>query len=344
MSIEATADALAPETAAPIVELSEDEALDAAWERGMAGDPEPERPEPEPKPEAQAAEDGAPEAEEGDEGQAEAEVIPSIIPKAVRDHWQAIPKEARDAIAASQQDISSRLAEGQRLVNGLKPIQDTLIRAAQEMPHLADMKPADIAKDIMALAKVSRDFNEKPVETMLGLIQKHNLAEAVQKALSGQEITPQDRQAPALMKEIEGLKAQLTRISDPEYMRSQFTAITSQERAFESVTKFASTADNWAELEPHIPSLIPIIRGKLGESASAEDVLSEAYRVARTIYLPETKAPEAASVEDAAKDPKRTEAALKAKSVNVTGKPTGRTRDLTEDELLDAAWERAQAR
>lgn len=43
-------------------------------------------------------------------------------------------------------------------------------------------------------------------------------------------------------------------------------------------------------------------------------------------------------------DPKRTDAVLKAKSINVTGKQSGKARDLTEDEALAAAYDRAQAR
>lgn len=333
MEIEASAEALAADTAAP-VELSEDDQLDEIYERLSGETEEAEKPA---EPEVEKAEEPEPEPE--------VEAPPSVIPGKVKDHWAEIPKEARDAIASSQLEMSAKLAEGQRLVSGLAPIKDAMVQAARDNPHLADMKPADIAAQMLQLAKVSREFDERPVETIMGLIKKHNLTDAMRKAFTGQQVTEEDRQAPALMKQIEELQGRIEKLADPEYLRSQVAAVSTQERATEAVVRFAEKAEHWAELEPHIPLIIPAIKAKLGEGASAEDVLSQAYEVAKTIYLPETKAQKPAPDEGAkAEDPDRAKAALKAKSVNVTGKPQDRNRDLSEDELLEAAYARAMSR
>src|SRR6056297_1819950 len=202
MTIEATATALAADeaqSAEPVAtpeatEQSDDQELQAVWD-AMQADAEdkteakePEQPDDQEAadetaetPEDEAAEEESGEdddaAEKDDEGDKPEVEAPSELPKSVRDAWGEIPEDARGAILESHRKMGRQLAEQGRLMHGLKPIQDVLTNAVQELPALANMQPDQVAQQVMALAKISNDFDQKPVETMMGLIKQHRLEE-----------------------------------------------------------------------------------------------------------------------------------------------------------------------
>jgi len=261
----------------------------------------------------------------------------------LREQWKDIPQAARDAITADRSALNARLSDMGRQVQGIGPIREALVEAVKTLPSLADMRPEDVAKEVFQIAEMSHQFNTQPVETMLGLIQKHNMGEAVMQALSGQSVTGDAQNNVAMQQHIARLEARIQQLGDPKYLQEQVTNITSQERVLSDVTSFADQAEHWADVEPHIPSFIPIIQQKLGEGAAPRAVLEAAYQMAIDTFMPEAKAPAQAAIEAAPEpDPKQAERAIKAKSVNVSGKATGKHREMTEDELLDAAWERTQ--
>jgi hypothetical protein len=321
------------DTTAPA--LVADEAMTEDAELSALYDTLGETAEAEPVAEAPAEPEAAPEAEP------EAEPAPTDLPAGVKAAWGNLPPEAREAVTHAHREMSRKLAEQTRFVNGLNPIRDVLAQAAQELPNLANMRPEQVAAEVMELARVSRDFATKPVETMLGLVRKHGMEQALRQALGGQDVTQEAHQTVALQNEISALKQQLHRVADPEYFRSQVTAVTAETRIIDEVNQFATTAEHWAAVEPHLPLVIPAVQAKLGESASAKDVLAAAYDAALTIYLPELKAQAKAAEEAAAPDPEKIQAALNAKSVNVRATSSGNTRILTEDEMLSAAYDRA---
>jgi hypothetical protein len=326
MDLEATAQALATDTALPdqVVETStEEEDLSAAYDRITAAEPE-QKPDPvevEAKPEPVEA--------------------PTDIPGALRKHWATLDPEARDAIVASQREMSRKTSEAVKLAQGLDPIKNVLVKAAKEMPNLAGMRPEQVATEVFNLAQISAKFNSNPVETLVGLIDKHNMRDAIRQVLGG--APAEGQQTGALQQKIAALEAQLARVADPEYLREQVSAVTTQERVMTDVQSFAQSAEHWDALEPHIPQFIQIARGKLGESAPARDVLAAAYDYAVQIYLPDAKAKAVAAVEAApVPDPEKAKAAIQAKSVNVTGRTEGKPKEMTEDERLSAAYDRAQ--
>ena len=332
MSIDATADALVGNEVLPAeTTYDEDAALSAAFDKAqeitdepvIQEEPAPEqselKPEPEPAPEA-----------------------PSDLPKAIRDNWAAVPEEARAALVESHRELSKKLTDQGRLVQGLAPIQNVLTGAIKDMPWVANMRPDEVASELMELAKAGHALQTKPAETILNIAKRYGVEDQIRAAFSGQ---PQEPQTQSLLKEIAALKGELKRVSDPDYLRSQVSAVTHESRVMDEVTNFAKTADHWDKVENHVPLLIPAVKAKLGEGASTADVLKLAYETAIGIYAPEIKAKaEAAAQAAQSADPEKTEAALKAKSVNITGKSTGRTRALSEDEMLAAAYDRARQR
>jgi hypothetical protein len=177
MDLEATAQALVPE-AAPAAEVapveatpSEDDAYSAAYDKA-AGDEEIT---------------DEPVVEEEPEPVVEEVQAPTDMPAGVRTAWAKLTPEERDAITGSQRDLHRKLADQGRIMSGINPIKDALVKAAQEMPNLAGMKPEQVAQEVFALAKVSRDFTTKPVETMMGLIRQHNLGPQIAAQLGAPE-------------------------------------------------------------------------------------------------------------------------------------------------------------
>lgn len=332
MDLEATAQALVTETASPeqVAAPENDEPDYGAVYDKMTAEAPAEAAEQAPEP-VEAAEAPAPSQEAVD--------APTDVPVALRKHWTAIPEEAREAVVGAQREMSRKLSDMGRQVQSIAPIRDVLVEAAKANPALMNMRPDELARDVMELAQYSAAFKSKPVETFMALAQKHGMIDALRQAFGGQPQAAQE--TAALQNEIRALKQQLSRAADPEFIREQVSAVTMQERVLSDVQGFAAQQEHWGEVEAYIPKIIPLVRDAMPD-ASATDVLARAYDLALQTYRPELKAKAQAAVEAAAApDPERTQAALKAKSINVTGSTTGKAREMTEDEVYSAAYDRA---
>lgn len=336
MDLEATAQALAaePVSTEQVAETSTNDEPDygAAYDKITADEPvEAAEPAPEAV-EAPAEVEAAPEAVEA----------PTDVPVALRKHWSALPEDARDAVLTSQREMSRKLSDMGRQVQGISPIRDVLVEAAKSNPAIMNMRPDELARDVMELAQFSAAFKSKPLETFITLANKHGMTDALRQALGGQ---PQEAQGTAaLQTKITALEQQLARAASPDFIREQVSAVTNEQRIVSDVQAFAATQEHWAEVEADIPAFIAIAKQKMPD-ASAKDVLARAYKLAvADLYeaRPELKAKAPAAVQAAtAPDPERTQAAIQAKSINVTGRTTGKPREMTEEEIYSAAYDRA---
>lgn len=330
-----TAAAPAPEPEELATDVSEDSGSDdlsAAYDRITGGKPledEAEAPEVKAEPETEVA------------TEAVIEPAPTDLPLAVKNAWAALPPDAREAVAKSHREMSQRLADQGRLVQGISPIRDAMVEAAKLAPHLTGMTSAQVAGEVVKLVSIGQELSAKPVETLARLAKLHGIEGDLAQFLGGLPVSQGGQTEVALRNEIATLKQQVARYGDPEYFREQVTAINSQERVLTDVQSFAKSAEHWADVEPHLPKVIPLVKEQLGESASAQDVLSRAYDLALSIYLPDAKAtPQTAPEAPPAADPKKAEAAIRAKSINVTGKPSGATRELSDRERMSATYDR----
>jgi hypothetical protein len=324
-------EAMSAQVAEALTTTTEDDEPDygAAFDRITAESPVEAA---EPAPEAQEAPTEAETAPEATEA-------PTDVPVALRKHWGAIPEEGREAIVKAQREMSSKLSDMGRQVQGLGPIKNVLVEASKTHPELMNMRPEELARDVMELAQFSAAFKSKPLETFISLAQKHGMTDALRQALAGQ---PQQAQgAAALQNEIATLKQQLARAADPEFIREQVSAVTTQERVLSDVQAYAAQQEHWADVESHLPKVIPLVKEAMPD-ASAKDVLAKAYELALQTYRPDLKAKAQAAVEAAAQpDPERAKAAIQAKSINVTGRTAGKPREMTEEEIYSAAYDRA---
>lgn len=319
-------------------ETTLDDDLSAAWDRANgAEDPKEELPQDEAAVEPENEENAAPETVEEPAEEVE---FPSDLPGGLRDHWKDIPKAARDAIAASQLEMSNKYSTANRELAAFRPIRGALEQAIQSHPAIANMRPEEVAADIPRLVKIGRDLNENPVQTLLGFAQQKGVLDQLAQALTGQEA--QGGNEAALMREIAGLKQQISGMANPDMMRQQFDSMYRTATVEQEVMKFAGEAEDWGEVEQYIPQTIPLAQNKLGEGASARSVLEEAHKMAIQLFMP-AKAPKPAPVEEAVAevDPEQVQKAQNAKSVNVKAKSNGKARAATLDDELSAIWDKA---
>jgi hypothetical protein len=350
MSLDATAQALVTDTAMSVdalevtetteaAEVSEDSEMSAVFD-AMQDDDTPD--EPEAVLEAEDAADAPDDDEAEDATDVEKVEAPSDVPYGIKQHWNDIPESARESILDSHREMGRKLADQGRQVQGIAPIRDVLTQAVKEIPSFADMRPDDAAAQIFELAKLSNDFTTNPVGSLMGYIQKHGLTEHMSHALAGQPLTGA---VPNTSKEVERLTKEVARLSDPTHLRDTFETFNTQSQVQNSVTEFSQTAEHWGAVENHMPAAIQYVQATLGDDASPTDVLSKAYELAVSQFVPEAKVKQESASEKAAPidDPKRSKAALKAKSANVQGRASGKSRTLTEDEQLSASFDKMQS-
>ena len=303
----------------------------------------PEKESPAEEPEQAAEDEEYPDGDDAEETDENPVVeAPSELPKAVRDAWKDMPETARTAVLESQREMGRKLADQGRLVQGISPIRDALIRATKDLPALSNMKPQEVADEVMGLAKISADFQTKPVETIMSLVKQHGLEAPLLQILSGQQPQQQDMQSNAMLQKISQLERQLAQVSDPETLRQQIEQHTTQSSLAMEINQFAKSAEHWKAVEPHMPQAVAFVRNSAPD-ISPQDMLDRAYKLAVSQLMPEaTQAPKQTAAPGAAtvSDPQKTEAARKAKSVNIQAQPSGKTRTLTEDEELSRAFDR----
>jgi hypothetical protein len=302
-----TAEGVEPEGEAVEAEAPQEDTTAAEPEKA----PEPE---PEAKPEPVAA--------------------PTELPGPIKAQWATMTPEARDAVMSAHREMNNRLAETGRVAAAARPIYDTLVKAAQEMPALQNMRPDQIAADVFELAKTADALARDPVGTLLKVAEKHGAVEALRQKLGGQEAT--DR-TPELVQEIRSLKAQLAQVADPTALEQRVMQTMTMRETERVVQEYASKADHWSAVEAVMPQYVQIAQNRLGVSASAKDVLDAAYDMA--IHAdPELRAKVAVPV--AQPDPKRVEGQVRAKSVNVVSRDSGKPRPATQRQAYEDVWDR----
>jgi len=316
--------------------------------RGEDGKFLSENPE-EPKPEAEQAEapeDGetVPEAEgEEPEQKPEASEAPGHLPQEVRQHWDKIPEEAREAISRSQSEMSSKLADAGRQMQGIAPIRDGLMNMAQEFPELMNMTPEQIMADTRELATTRVQLMRDPVNTLLSVARQLGALPQMQAAL--QNATPESLAAQAPMQgqqqafQPQQQQQQLQEMQQPANVEEIVQQALADRDVQEALASFPEGKEHWATVEQHMPRFVEAAWAIKGEGASYKGVLETAYKMA-TAELGLMAEPKAAPAKAPPKSsPKRTEAVIRAKSVNVSSR-SGTPKPKSELDALSDAYDR----
>lgn len=298
---------------------------------------------------AQAVEEEQPEAEgeepetEEPEGEEEEEALSldgipeelsNNLPFAIRRHWADIPKEAQEAFLESHMKMHQRAMDAGRVSSELRPLQDAIETAKRTHPALEGMPPEQLGQEIVTLVNIRENFVKDPVNTLLSMAQNIGVMNELAQAM-GQE--PQENDIMSAVRELRALKNEIPSLIDNRFGEVQQQAALKQVQA--QVEEFAADRPHFQLLEPQ---LAEFIRQTQERQPALEGIklLEAAYDEAMKHF--NLSAPESAPAEAPATDPKRTEAAIKAKSVNVKSK-AGKPAPLSGKEALAAAYDRAMS-
>lgn len=326
----ATPDGLAGDDAISPAEYNEDEALSAVYDK-LTEEPVEDAP-------LDEAPDQPDDQAQIDEPAAEAPAPPSFLPGPVKEKWASLDPDVRDAIAHSQGEMSRKLADVTRQNHGIAPIRDELTSMAKEFPQLLNMRPEQVIGEMRQLAQIGQKLEQNPVQAILEVARQRGIEQQLAQVFSGQKPTEGQNHITQLQAEIRSLKQQLSQVGNPEYLQEQVSTLMQQQSAMGEVQNFAQKAEHWDKVENILPKIIPFVR-ETKPGASATDILAASYDVA--IQQLGLKAQAKAGDEPAPTDPRKAEAAMKAKSVNVQGARTGKPRALSEDEMLAQVYDRA---
>lgn len=290
-------------------------------------------------------EEDAPAQEEvaAEEAKPEPVAAPPDLPATIKAKWGDMTPEVQEAVLASQRDLSRKLADQGRIVQASRPVYDVLVQAAQELPSLQNMTPDQIAQDVFAMAKIQHNMNNDPVKTLMGIAQQYGVTDSLRQMMGAAPATDADTARASMAQEIANLRNQLQQSTNPAMIDARISQFAASRDVETTVTSYAATKENWSAVENVIPTMIPLAKARLGEGASAKDVLEAAYDMA--VYAdPDLRAKVMTAATAPAKpDPARTAAQLAAKSVNVTSRP-GAAKQRTEDQIYGDIWDAAQNR
>lgn len=319
------------ELAALYDKLTAKEPIEAEAEKATEAEPEEAE---SPADEPETGEDEA--AEEA----AEEVVPPTDVPAKLKPLWKDLPEAAREAVIATQREMSARLAEQGRVVQAAKPTFDALVEASKQFPELSHMSPVQIAKETFALASVRASLARNPVDTILGVAQHYGAIDALRAKLGNHQPEQAARANMELVRKVQALEAHIARLSDPQAIEQIVESKWTERDNARLVSDFASSAEHWSDVVGTLSDFIPIARKTLGEDAPPRAVLERAYDMAVNA-MPDLRAKaQSAAAAPAASDPKKVQAQLKAKSVNVTPKSSGKPKPLSEREQMAAVWDK----
>lgn len=294
------------EDEAPADEGNEDTGRDEQGRFKAKGPVEAERPEPVDKP-----------------------AIFQNLPGPIREKWNDLDPEVRDSIVSSHHQMAAKAMEAGRMMKGLGPIRDAMVEATRALPELANMTPEAVAKDVAELAMTRANLIRDPVNTLLQVAQLTGATDALRAILTGQQPAPQMHQQPRQVQN------QIT----PDIIRGIVERSIMEDRAGTTLNQWAADKPHYQTVEQDLPYFIGIAQRSAPQGTSHGDILEQAYNMAVGALGLRATPTEAATAPDESA-PQRSQAALKARSVNVKSQGSKPT-PLTEEQAMAAAWERA---
>jgi hypothetical protein len=307
-----------------------------------------EEPAVEPEPETAEAEAQESDVEEVAEEEPEESAVenteaPSYLPQEIKAKWKDIPAEAQSSISKLVQDQNVKNANLGRQVAAFQPIAESVTRAAQQFPDL-NMTPQQLASEVVELAHTRANLQRDPLGTILMVAQQTGQLEALAAKLGGKQVSgyqgqpQQNIETIKTQQEIAQMRQQLQQANNPANVQEIVTQALADQALQNEVRSFGASREHWGSVEADIPVYIPAAQYNLGEGASNTDILDAAYNMAITAKGLKATTPNP-TTQAAESSPKRTKAAIKAKSVNVSSR-TGTPKPISEMDALGSAYDR----
>lgn len=291
---------------------------------------------------------------EGGEGEAAA-VAETSTPEAVEvplpsnwrgleETWAKVPAELRETIRAHEEKLHQTLSQQGQALSAYKPLSEVFGEYSEYFNgQRGNYRPDEAVRFLFGL---QRGMDEKPEETILQIIDTYELRPKLAAMFGGQGGEAAQQPESLLLSKIDQLEATIQRLSDPSKIDQRITEKLKEDREYSAVeqeiSRVATTMPLYAEIpEEDMVHFINKSWAKLGNTASKEAVLKSAYDMAINAD-PDLRAKSAALKPAAASDPERVAAAKRANSTNIRSTSSGKSRELTEDELLADVYDKNQ--
>lgn len=343
--------AVTPETGAvetndaPIIEQSQDEAMEAAWNAMQDDETSQER-----------GDDGKFKGKEGDgtdtaelEGAAEGEekkegnsaVTETDIPLpsnlyGLDDVWATMTPETRQKLAERSNELNARMSDMGRQVSQAKPLMEvadkfsTYFNSNLKHPDGSAVTPASAVEYLFGIQAA---MDKDAPTTLMSIIDTYGARDKIA-AMLGVQAAPTDNSSRELLAKIDRLEAIISKANDPS----------SVERIIES-RELRSEGQRLKDSEPLVKEISEkrwdyfVSEGveNLGPNATVKAVFDYAVKAAIEAD-PALRAKTQAAQKAAKVDTQKAEAAKRATGVNVTSTSSGKARTLTDDEAMAASW------
>jgi hypothetical protein len=293
--------------------------------------------------------------EGGEEGAAD-RVAESSTPAAVEvplpsnwrgleEAWEKIPVDIRPAVREHAEKLHQQAAKLGQEVSAYKPIGEVIQKHKDYFDGTKySYKPHE---GIDYLFNLQRKMDDSPFDTLMEIADTYGLRQelATRFGAGGEAVNPDTQ---SLLTEIGQLKSMLRENSDPNKISSLIDQrlnadrVTTQVNDVISRTATKEAMPFYADVEAELPFFISKAWAKLGETASQDAVLKLGYDMAVNAD-PDLRAKVAApKVAATNTDPARLAAAKNANQSNLRSTSPGKPRELTNDEALAEAWDKAQ--
>lgn len=290
---------------------------------------------------------------EGGEGEAAA-VAETSTPEAVEvplpsswrgkdDLWAKIPADLKEPLRAHQEELHKTLSQQGQALSAYRPIGDVIQKYSDYFDgRRASYKPAEAVEYMFGL---QRSMDDNPVETLLQIADSYQLRPKLAEMFGGQGGEQTDN-SQVLLAKISQLESTLREMGDPSKIDARITSKLKEDREYSQVEEEISRVSKDMPLYAEIPEqdMVYFINKsweKLGGAASKEAVLKSAYDMAINAD-PDLRAKAAAVKAAASGDPERVAAARRANATNIRSTSTGKSRELTDDELLAQVYDKNQ--
>ncbi|TRD03805.1 hypothetical protein FJV76_14300 [Mesorhizobium sp. WSM4303] len=319
--------------------IDHDAELGAVWDK-LERDNGAERengkfvsPDPEKRTESAAPPPAAEEEEAGKAVSTPDEPAPLPPVPGLEEVWEAIPAEAKAKLAAKVAEDSGRITDLSRQVGSFKQINEVVRKHKDlyENRKMPDGSPVTATTAMDFLFNAQRKLDQHPASGIIDIIDNYGPEVRAELAaiLTGQKTVQRPSQPATPPVDVEALVEQ------------KLQSFLEAQKGEEEIGRLSKDKPLFSEIDPDdMVHHINTAWKKLGQAASKEAVFNEAYD--RAVNADPVLRAKAAAAKAPVAKPQTTEAAKRANSVNLTSTSSGKTRALTEDELLAAAWDKSQ--
>ena len=210
----------------------------------------------------------------------------------------------------------------------------------QAFPDKFGPNGAPPVQGLAALVDAAYMLDRQPVQALLQLANESGVIQELAQALGA---GGQGGNTVAMQATIQQLRNELAGLASPDRINQQIEHAMSVREIASSVERFKAEKPYYTDVEADLPAYIEIAWSKKPEASPAE-IHQLAYDMAVNAD-PAVRAKANAAAQKAAvvKPDIKAAAAKKAASINVTSTSSGKGRQMSEDEALDAAYDRAMA-